>query len=356
MPKMPRKTRKVTLEELIALNDEIIALVRAGVPLEMGLRELGEDRAGVLGRLAVKLAGRLSQGESLPEALSHEELGLPRTYRAIVEAGLRAGRLTVALEGVSKTAWKLADLRRRIGLAMVYPLIVLMLAYGLFLLLCTQLLPRMKFLLGSLGFQMEIYERLVDIGREAYWWGWILPAVVVLLVLWWRSSGNQGFLSQNGRPAGMARLCPGLKKAVRYYHASQFADLLALLIEQEVPLTEAIVLAAEATGDQRMISTAGSIADETSRGLPAAGHESRGFPPYLQWLITRPEAQGGMVQALRTAADMYRRKAVLIIEWIKVTFPVVAAVLIGGGATLIYTLTVFWPLTELLKSLAEPVI
>ncbi|MDA1055303.1 MAG: hypothetical protein O3C40_33195 [Planctomycetota bacterium] len=34
-------TRGITLDELVALNDEIIALVRAGVPLERGARCTG---------------------------------------------------------------------------------------------------------------------------------------------------------------------------------------------------------------------------------------------------------------------------------------------------------------------------
>ena len=60
-----------------------------------------------------------------------------------------------------------------------------------------------------------------------------------------------------------------------------------------------------------------------------------------------------MVSALRAAADMYRRRAVLRAEWIQVVFPVLAAVIIGGGATLIYTFTVFCPVTDLLKKLSE---
>ena len=40
----------VTLDQLIALNDEMAALVRAGVPLERGLIEAGRDLRLALGR------------------------------------------------------------------------------------------------------------------------------------------------------------------------------------------------------------------------------------------------------------------------------------------------------------------
>ena len=46
----------ITLDQLIALNDEIAALVRAGVPLDRGLRSLGEDLPGRLGRFARQLS------------------------------------------------------------------------------------------------------------------------------------------------------------------------------------------------------------------------------------------------------------------------------------------------------------
>src|SRR6185437_8000132 len=77
----------ITLDQLVALNDEIAALVRAGLPLERGLREVGGDLPGRLGTTMTALAGRLSRGASLPEAIEAERARLPRIYRAIVEAG-----------------------------------------------------------------------------------------------------------------------------------------------------------------------------------------------------------------------------------------------------------------------------
>ena len=70
--------RPVTLEEMIALNDEIVSLVRAGVPLELGLREMGEEQAGALGKITTALAVRMSRGQALAEALAAEGNSFPR--------------------------------------------------------------------------------------------------------------------------------------------------------------------------------------------------------------------------------------------------------------------------------------
>lgn len=351
MPDQPAKSPKIKLEELMALNDEMIALVQAGVPLELGLAEWGEDRTGELGRLSQRLADRLNQGQSLPEALT--ESGLPRAYRVIVEAGLRAGRLTVALEGLSKMAWRMGELRRRIGLALVYPMIVMMMAYVMFLFLTTYVIPRLQYIFSDMGLGSQSLEFFTW-----FWWAWLswaIPVLVVLFVIWWWWSSRRGMFSDDGTPAGLARFCPGVGRVGKLYQSSRFADLLALLLEHDVPLPEAILLAAETGSDPAMRTAARTVADATSRGLalPSGIPASSGFSPFLHWLITRREEQKGLVLSLRAAADMYRRRAILITDWIQVAFPVMAAVLIGGGATLVYTLTLFLPLTELLETLSN---
>jgi type II secretory pathway component PulF len=233
-----------------------------------------------------------------------------------------------------------------------------MLAYGLFVLLCTQLAPRMQFFFQDVGLGSGLYQQLTELGRDAHVWGWIFPAVIVVMVFWWRWAGERGFLSGDGVPAGFAWLCPGLGKILKDFRYSQFADLLALLIENDVPLQEAIVLAGETTNDLALQNSARAIADATSRGIDVTYGLSgyTGFPPFLHWLITRRQEQEGLVSALRAASDMYHRRAVAITEWIKVSFPVLAAVFIGGGATLLYTLSIFYPLTELLRRLADPML
>ena len=101
-----RRAGSITIEQLFALNEEIRALVRAGVPLERGLHTAARDLRGRLGRITGALAGRLNRGESLVQALEAEKQVLPPLYRAVVEAGARSGQLPVALEGLTTYKWQ----------------------------------------------------------------------------------------------------------------------------------------------------------------------------------------------------------------------------------------------------------
>src|SRR5689334_15506248 len=132
----------IALDQLLTLNEEIAALVRAGSPLDRGLLEAGRDVRGRLGRIAGVLGRRLNRGEGLAEALEAEKRSIPPLYRAVVEVGARSGRLAAALEGMARYLRGVGDVRRAIGLALWYPMLVVCLAYGLFVGLVYLVVPR----------------------------------------------------------------------------------------------------------------------------------------------------------------------------------------------------------------------
>ena len=173
----------VTLEQLISLNDEMAALVRAGVPLEQGLLELSRDLPGRAGRIAEVLGRRMSAGESLPQILARESDQFPPIWRAVVEAGLRSGELSAALESMSTTARRMAEMRKLIGAALIYPLMVLALAYAVFVFQVTRLIPVMSRAYADLtGDTDALLTALTWIGDTAIWWASLMPIAIVLLV------------------------------------------------------------------------------------------------------------------------------------------------------------------------------
>ncbi len=126
----------VTLEQLIALNDEIAALVRAGVPLEHGLGRLADDLPGRLGQLSARIAERLERGEPLDKVFADPDMRIPPVYRAVVEAGMRTGRLPAALESVARSTRWLSECRRMVAGAFVYPLVLFLVGWASFVWFC----------------------------------------------------------------------------------------------------------------------------------------------------------------------------------------------------------------------------
>src|SRR5690606_25642724 len=83
----------------------------------------------------------VASGRRLDEALADPALNVPPVYRAVVAAGLRSGRLPVALESLAESARHVHQLRSTVVLAMIYPLLLVTVAYSLLVLLLTVVLP-----------------------------------------------------------------------------------------------------------------------------------------------------------------------------------------------------------------------
>ena len=352
-----RSTGAVTLDQIVALNDEMAALVRAGIPLERGLIEAGRDIGGRLGRIVADLGGRLDRGEPLPDALGGSRDGLPGVYRAIVEAGIRSGRLSKALEGMATIARGHAEARRAVGLSLLYPLLVVALAYSLFLGFVLRIAP--AFVVGFEGLGLAPVRPLIAMakaGESVRYWGPILPVLILILLIRWVISGRAGSLD-GGPGVRLAARVPLIGRMVADFRSANFAELLGLLIGHRVPLDEAVRLAAGVSGDRGFARAAESFAGRLRQGdqvAPGAPVRSSAFPPLLLWMLTAGHRQGNLPDALHHAALTYRKRAEIRANALQAALPTVLLIGIGAVAVLLYGLVLFLPLTALWNELAVP--
>jgi general secretion pathway protein F len=343
--------KPIQLEHLIALTDEMAALARSGVPLERGLVNFGRDVPGQLGRLARHLAERLEAGDSLPQVLAADQSAFPQVYRTVVEAGLRANRLAAALAGLATCARRLAELRRSIGLAMLYPLTVALLASGLMVFFVTQLAPAYHQAYASLRLEPD---RLLDIMVSAApWapvWGTAIPLCLVAAaaVWWWASS--RALLVESAGWTLVLGWAPGVGKLLLETRIALFSEILALLVEHETPLPDALRLAAAATGDRRTADSTKALAESIARGEPLASSVPA-CSPLLAWLLTVPQRQPLLATVARQTAEHYGLRARNRLEQVRLVLPVLGILCVAGVVTLCYGLALFVPWSHLLRQL-----
>ncbi len=352
-----RGSQTITLDQLLALNDEMAALVRAGIPLEQGLTELGQEMPGKLGALASFIGARLSAGETLSQVLAHNEERFPRLWRAVVLAGLRSGQLSSALESLSVTGRRIAELRRGMGLALIYPLLVVLLGYASFVFVATILAPTTFLFVERLTKSPDPWLAwLVWLGQSAMMWSPWLPVVLLgVCAMWWQRSRSVPQPMVSTRSSWFTRWRP-LTAAMRDGRMANFAEVLALLLRHEVPLSESLILAADASGDTELCREAVSFSKQLDRGeRPAPGDEHlRSFPPYLVWLISVGGDPASLSQSLIGMAQMYRQRADRTAQWATFYVPILITAIVGGGVVLLQALVVFRPICKLLFDLGKP--
>jgi type II secretory pathway component PulF len=349
----------IRLEDLLALNEEIGALIRAGVPLELGLRQYGGSISGGLGRFSTRLADRISSGQSLKEALDEEGDHLPGVYRAVVEAGLRAGRLPEALEALSVVARMLLKLHRQIVAALIYPAIVVTLMWLMTLFFAEYIIPSFLATWDSLDLEPGPAVNMLAMIRESLpIWGLGVPVLAVAILLWLKFVGIRKSDTPSGRLVESRLHCfawiPGL---VQNYDYATFLRILSLLIEHETPLHEALVLAGYSTGNRRIIVDSTRVAERLQSGesLQESLRQAARLPRFLRWMLRSGEENGKLNETLKLAADVYEKRASRRAELLRVVLPVVLTIFVAGGVTLLYGVMLFAPIRELYDRLGDPV-
>ncbi|MFG0334806.1 MAG: type II secretion system F family protein, partial [Maioricimonas sp. JB049] len=229
---------------------------------------------------------------------------------------------------------------------LTYPCVVAALAYGLFILLLHPFVPHLLHTYETFRFGEPEWLMFLAGARESvHSWGPIVPLVAagLLLLLLWTTRRGGALIGQS-----VAAWLPGYAAAVRDARVARFCHLLAMLTAHEVPLPRGIRLAADATGDRRLIATAATIADRIETGgQPDATDSSRSLPPFVLWMLRTGDRNDSLAPSLRQAAGTYRRRAVYRCNVLQKLLPSLLVVVIAGSATVLYALTVFGPMSAL---------
>lgn len=357
------KQRPAKLDDLLALNDEIAGLIRAGLPLELGLRQLSSSAAGGLSKLSARLAERVSIGSSLAQALREEGDHLPSVYLAVVEAGMRAGRLPEALELVAALGRSLQELHRRAVLALIYPLTVLAIGYSLSVFLIWTCIPRLMMIYSDLRWTPSWGVRVLSYLAESLpVWAFVLPAsFMVLMILHFVIDNFRG--PDSGRQLMSTRIrvfswLPWMRGILANFDRAVFARLMSLLIRQQTPLPESLILASHATGNRRLSAAVTRIAGSVRGGATLADcvPAETEIPPFLRSMLAMGERHNSLEATLLQTSDIYQRRAERQIEFARIMLPVLLTLLVGGLSTAAFGFAVFGPTVELFSQLASPVI
>ncbi len=341
------------------------ALVRAGVPLEKGLAQAAVDLSRRPGKVAAELSDRLQAGETLPQALVDAPGTFSPVFRAVVEAGLRSGRLSAALEGLANSSRRIAELRRLTRVAMLYPAFVAFLAFGLFVCGMVWFQPRVTHMYESMDLAPSpLNLQLAELGRTAPTWApWIPLVALIALIFWWTWSKRASVPSSRWWRFASSR------QLLYYSQLSMFADLLALLIEHGAPLGQAVQLAADAGGDKRLKKSAHQFAELSAAGVKLGAaqvdpHQTSsaaatritklsGFPPLVSWLLAGGDSQAALVDSLRSVSRTYQHRVERLDDWLRLYLPLILTIGIGGAAVVVYALSLLGPWYQMLTHLGE---
>ena len=236
---------------------------------------------------------------------------------------------------------------------MLYPLILMLLAYGLFILLATTAISAAVKLYE--GPPPRLWSMIAQLGQAASSWMGLIPPLVLIVVavIWWRRT-RRAIVIDSPAAVRWLSVVPVAGRVVQRARSAALAEILGLLVEHEVPLQDAIVLAAGCTGDRQLMQSADKAAEFLKQGgtFDASAVPMEGFPPLVVWLVSAGGRERAFASLARHVGQSYRRAISRDLDWLRIFLPIWLIVVVGGIVVGIYGLTFFLPYSQLLETLA----
>ncbi len=341
----------IGIDELIALNDEIVALSRSDVPIGRGLLDLGADMPRRLRDAAERIGTRLERGERLDEVI-RDESGLPPVYRAVVSAGIASGRLPDALERLSSTLRRLVEVRRLVMLASVYPLTLFLLACFLMSFIGAPLLSSIRDSFDAQGLSIPpSASMLLAFGLAAGPYAVWIGLVVGLAVLGWLVASRFQVASQLGT-VRFSGWIPGVRRILNTGRTTAFLETLRVLVAHDVAFDRAIQLAADATGDPRLQQDAKQIGVSIRQGdTTLTDKRLHAIPPLVRWMLLTNQSQKDLIRGIDAMAKVYAERTELIGEALRTLLPAWLTIVVGATVTIGYITVIALPWGSMIHQL-----
>jgi type IV pilus assembly protein PilC len=353
------KFGKVKLRDLSLFARQFATMMNAGVSLIRCLSVLEtQAQSARLKEIIRDLSAQVEAGESLSKAMQRHPNAFGNLFIGLVRAGEVGGVLDETLERLAGFMEADIELRRKIKSSMTYPVLVLIVAFGIVTFLMTFILPKFIQLFVDLGVKNFPAPTLFLKNTSEFMVNWMFKKCFVtwpiVFGLWtafkrWRKT-------KSGRRIG--DFCKlkfpifgplGLKIGL-----SRFARTLSTLLGSGVPVLGALETTA-GTVDNDVLSTAIMNARAAIREgeviykpLEASGW----FPPMVVQMIAIGEETGALDHMLGKVADFYESEVEAQLESLTAALEPIMIVVLGLIVGFI-VISMFLPLVAIIDSLSQ---
>ncbi|HWC76014.1 MAG TPA: type II secretion system F family protein [Blastocatellia bacterium] len=302
------RTRKIKTEDFLLFNQQLSALLRAGLPILQAIGILRKRVPNERLRLILEdVEEKVRSGQSLSQAFGAQGEVFPRIYIASILAGERSGSLDGVLLRYVSYQKTINDARRKIKKSLAYPSVLVGASILLVMVLSTYVIPKFMQLYGSVGStQLPTVTVLVVSTAEFISKNltWLIPTVIGIIVflLYWRRTPS-GRLTLDR----WALKTPVVGETIRQLTIAQFTRSLATLLAGGITLPESVDIASESITNRAL--------RQASLGVLIGIREGRSFTESLEqagWvselaldMIGVGERSGALREMLDEVANFY---------------------------------------------------
>lgn len=324
---------------------QLLSLLRAGLTVVEGLETLAaQDQGSVTSAVLNQLLTNLREGQSLSVALQRQPDAFPALYVATVKASERTGDMPEALQRYIVFHEKLAELKKKIVSAAIYPVLLMSVGALVTLFLLGYVVPRFALVFADTGREPEGLSSLLFV-----WGGFINHhaaelAVVVMAVVFIAV----GLFSRPGVRAAFAHAAwqiPAVGERIRLVYLARFYRTSGMLLRAGIPLKAALGMVADILPSALREGLSVTVADiEQGRTFSQAAAHGGLTTPVAMRMIAVGERSGQLGEMLESVATFYDEEINRLVDTFTRLFEPLLMTFIGGvigGIVLLLYMPIF---------------
>ena len=330
---MPTFGGGVSSKELAIFTRQFSVMIDAGLPLVQCLEILaGQQENKTFEKILTGVRSAVESGQTLSSAMRQYAKVFDPLYVNMVEAGETGGILDTILQRLSSYIEKNVKLKRAVQSALIYPVAVLFIAFGVIILLLWKVVPIFATLFAGLGAELPLPTRVV-IGLSNFV-GSIYGLVILVVFVGAAVALKYWYDTPTGRFALDTVLLklPLIGMLLRKIGVARFTRTLGTLISSGVPILEGLDITARTAGNaviERAIQKTRK-AVEAGRTLVDPLKETNVFPSMVTQMIGVGEQTGAMDAMLQKFADFYEDEVDAAVKDLLTALEPLMIVFLGG--------------------------
>ena len=307
--KMPQLPSKVKTKQLMTFTRQLATLVDAGLPLVRSLDVLSkQEKHPSLKKALSDMSESINTGSTFAEALAHHPKIFDKLYVNMAKAGEVGGVLDVVLVRLAEFMEKAQKIKNKVVSAMVYPIVVMVMAIGILMFLMIFIIPKFKDIFKDLmeGARLppltEFVIAVSDIVRNDFLAVVIVIAVIVITIrVFSKTKAGKLLLDRFKLNA------PVFGSLIRKTVISRFSRTLGTLMSSGVPVLQALNIVRDTAGNEVIARAVSQVHDAVKEGENMAPPiEATGvFPSMVVSMIQVGEETGDLPDMLSKVADSY---------------------------------------------------
>lgn len=330
--KMELGSPKLNLRELSIFFSQLSMLITGGVPVLQSLQVLQSASRGPLARVLKGMVSEVDTGQSLSRAMAAQRTVFPRVAVHVIGVSELAGELDQGLKLLSDQFDAEDQLQRKFKSAMVYPTVVLVMAFSLALFMTTFIVPQYAGMFSDLGSELPTPTQilLAVSGFLTHYWYLAIGLPVAGVV-----GGMMGVRRSESFRLLVHKLMlkvwvfGGL---IRNRETARYTRTLGTMMKSGVPILAGAQTAAELVENTAMANALAAVPDAIANGatLGRAVKDSGALPPIMSELLLIGEIIGNTDTTLKHISDFTESDVKQTVERLTSILEPVLILLLGG--------------------------